>query len=342
MNFSKKLRNWYKKNGRDLLWRNTTDPYHIWLSEIMLQQTRVDQATAYYRKFLNHFQSINDLANADEQELLKLWQGLGYYSRARNLHHAAKQVRDDYDGKFPKSFNDIKKLKGVGDYTAAAIASFAFNLPHAVVDGNVFRVLSRINNDPTPIDTSQGKKLFQAYADVLLTKEDAAEHNQAIMELGALICKPKNPNCQSCPVQEYCQAFRARTQNELPVKSKKVKIKERYFHYFVPVNKDQIYFSKRTTKDIWQNMYELPLLETEKNLDIVSQKINLGFINHKTSIKLIYETKHILTHQHIFARFYAAHFREDIANQEFIAIANIDFTDYPVPKLIENFLDLHY
>lgn len=341
MNFSKSLSNWYQFSSRKLPWRNTQNPFHIWLSEIMLQQTRVDQATAYYHKFLENFQSITDLANADEQELLKLWQGLGYYSRARNLHHAAQQVRDNYNGKFPEDYKSIRKLKGVGDYTAAAIASFAFNLPHAVLDGNVFRVLARIHNDKTPIDTSAGKKLFQGYADALLSKDYPAEHNQAIMELGALICTPKNPDCPSCPVQEFCQAFRANTQHQLPVKSKKVKIKKRYFNYFIPTNKTTIYFIKRTTKDIWQNLYELPLYETEKDTDINSQAISLNFIARKNSPELIYQTKHILTHQHIIAKFYEVDFVNEIADQQFIAIKNLEYSDYPIPKLIENFLEHH-
>ncbi|MCC5922726.1 MAG: A/G-specific adenine glycosylase [Crocinitomicaceae bacterium] len=339
MTFSKNLRNWYFKNSRNLPWRNTTDPYQIWLSEIMLQQTRVDQATAYYYKFIENFESITDLANADEQELLKLWQGLGYYSRARNLHHAAQQIRDEYNGKFPEDYKTIRKLKGVGDYTAAAIASFAFNLPYAVLDGNVFRVLSRINNDPTPIDTCTGKKLFQAYADALLPINDPAQYNQAIMELGALICTPKKPDCPTCPVQEYCKAYRAGTQLELPVKSKKIKIKERYFHYFIPSNSQTIYFSKRSAKDIWQNMFELPMHETEQDANMSDQKPNLPFLKKQTPIELVFQTKHILTHQRIIAKFYTAHFIDEMANKQFIIIENKDYSNHPVPVLIAHFLE---
>lgn len=339
MSLTNDLQNWYQLNHRDLPWRKTQNPFHIWLSEIMLQQTRVNQATAYFYKFLENFETITDLANADEQELLNLWQGLGYYSRARNLHHAAQQLRDEYDGQFPKDYKTIRKLKGIGDYTAAAIASFAFNLPHAVLDGNVFRVLSRINNDPTPIDTTKGKKMFQAYADALLPSDNPAEHNQAIMELGALICVPKKPDCPACPVQEYCKAYRAGTQLQLPVKSKKIKIKERYFHYFIPVNSQTIYFSKRTAKDIWQNMFELPLYETEQDASMSDQKPNLPFLKKQKPIELVFQTKHILTHQRIIAKFYAAHFIDEIANEQYTVIENMDFSSYPIPKLISLFLD---
>ena len=222
--FNLLITNWYRQNKRDLPWRLTTDPYKIWLSEIILQQTRVDQGLSYYLKFVKEFPTIQALANASEQQVLALWQGLGYYSRARNLHFTAKTISNELNGKFPNSFTSLKKLKGIGDYTAAAIASFSYNEITPVVDGNVYRVLSRVFNIATPIDSSQGKKLFYELAGELISKENPGEFNQSIMEFGALWCKPQNPKCEDCPLQENCLAFENDTVKLLPVKDKKIKI----------------------------------------------------------------------------------------------------------------------
>jgi len=338
--FSLSIRAWFRQNGRQLPWRETDNPYFIWLSEVILQQTRVDQGKAYYIKFTETFPTIERLAQADEQEILKLWQGLGYYSRARNLHYAAKQVMEEFDGVFPSHFASIKSLKGVGDYTAAAVASFAFQEPKAVVDGNVYRVLSRYFNDATPIDSIAGKKTFQAYANELLDKQFPAEHNQSIMEIGALVCTPKQPNCLNCPLNDSCQAFREENVLELPVKSKKTKTRNRYFNYLV-TNTPTYLLEKRTTKDIWQNLYQFPLIESENALK--PEEISL-FIHQQFSTELhhksfIYYAKHILSHQHIHTYFWQI----KMPTSEIINKLNLkqtsDFSDFPLPRVIDRFLE---
>ncbi len=225
--FSKKIIAWYQQNKRELPWRNTKDPYLIWLSEIILQQTRVEQGMAYYLKFAKEFPSVKELAKAENEKVMKLWQGLGYYSRARNLHTTAKTITDNYKGKFPEQHEDILLLKGVGEYTAAAIVSFAFNKPHAVVDGNVYRLLSRVFGIETPIDTTLGKKEFNALANELLDKKNPALHNQAIMEFGAIQCKPVSPDCSVCPLNTMCFAYSKKSVSKLPVKAKKTKVRNR-------------------------------------------------------------------------------------------------------------------
>jgi A/G-specific adenine glycosylase len=233
MNFSNKLVSWYQVNKRDLPWRNTANAYYIWLSEIILQQTRVAQGMPYYLSFVKAYPKIEDLANAPEDEVLKMWQGLGYYSRARNLHFTAKDIAANYGGKFPNDYQKILKLKGVGTYTAAAITSFAFDLPYAVVDGNVVRALSRIFGINTPFDTTIGKKQFKELTQELLIKENPSVYNQAIMEFGAMQCKPKSPDCSVCPMRDFCEAYNNNTIAELPVKSKKIKVKNRFLHFLM-------------------------------------------------------------------------------------------------------------
>ncbi|MGQ0829470.1 MAG: A/G-specific adenine glycosylase, partial [Bacteroidota bacterium] len=262
--FSDKIIVWYNKNKRDLPWRNTTDAYLIWLSEIILQQTRVDQGMNYYLKFAKEFPSVKHLAKANDEKVMKLWQGLGYYSRARNLHTTAKTITDKYQGKFPNKYADILSLKGVGEYTAAAIASFAFNKPHAVVDGNVYRVLARVFGIITPIDSTQGKKEFYQLANQLINKKEPAAHNQAIMELGAIQCKPVNPDCSVCVLNTMCFAYFKKRVTEFPVKSKTTKVRNRYFNYVVLHYKGTIAINKRGEKDIWTNLYDFPLIETAK------------------------------------------------------------------------------
>ena len=262
-NFPLLIAQWYRQNSRNLPWRNTNDPYFIWLSEIIMQQTRIEQGTSYYEKFTSNYPTINDLANANEQQVLNDWQGLGYYSRARNLHYSAKLVRDEYNGVFPSTFDDILKLKGVGTYTAAAISSFAFKESKAVVDGNVYRLLSRVYDVDTPIDSSKGKKEFQLIADELIPQENPDIHNQAIMEVGSLVCTPKNPNCDECPLNGICLAREKNTVDLRPVKSKKTKVRDRYFHYLIYNDKGETYIEQRTEKGIWQNMYQFPMIEIE-------------------------------------------------------------------------------
>ena len=337
--FSLLIRFWYRQNARNLPWRDTNNPYFIWLSEIILQQTRVDQGLNYYNKFIKHFPTVYELAKADEETVLNLWQGLGYYSRARNLHFAAQQVLNEFEGVFPSTYEGVKSLKGVGDYTAAAISSFAYNLPHAVLDGNVFRVLSRYFADETPIDSVMGKKMFQKYAQELLDQQYPAEHNQAIMEMGALICKPKNPNCQSCVLNESCLAFRNNKVQSYPVKSKKIKVRNRYFNYLVESD-EYFKLEKRTEKGIWQNMYQFPLYETTHLIEFDKLADEVG---KKFGVRLtqkLAEYKHVLSHQKIHATFWSVD-HEIVNNEDFVnvKIANVD--DYPMPRLVHRFLEDH-
>ncbi len=329
---------WYRQNHRILPWRETKDPYKIWLSEVLLQQTRVDQGKSYYNKFIEKYPNIQKLAAAEEQEVLRLWQGLGYYSRARNLLAAAKQVVDGFQGVFPNTYKDIKSLKGVGDYTASAIASFAYDLPYAVLDGNVFRVLSRYFNDNTPIDTGQGVKVFKTYAEQVLNREEPAEFNQAIMEIGAMVCKPRNPDCEICPLADTCLAYNEGDPIQLPVKSKKVKVTTRHFHYLIYPSQE-IQLIKREGKGIWQNMFEFPKIELEEKK--LKSEIK-SIVEEKFEVKLLKKIsaeKHILTHQHINATFWII---DQKIKGETIIMAELDaINDYPLPRLIERFLENH-
>ncbi|MFM2213340.1 MAG: Adenine glycosylase [Bacteroidota bacterium] len=263
MKFSNLLIQWYLQNKRDLPWRDDTNPYTIWLSEIMLQQTRVAQGLPYFLRFTEAFPTVFDLAKASEQEVLKLWQGLGYYSRARNLHKTAQQIAFDFNGVFPKTYKDLLALKGVGDYTAAAIASFAYNEDVPVVDGNVYRVLSRYFGVTTDIASSGAKKEFTQLAAAVLPKGKANRFNQAIMEFGALQCVPKNPNCSQCIFNDSCVALQKKQVAVLPIKSKKTKVTARFFNYLIFTDDvAHTMLQQRTTKGIWHNLYEFPLLET--------------------------------------------------------------------------------
>lgn len=344
------LINWYSVNKRDLPWRKTRSPYHIWLSEIILQQTRVDQGLAYYLKFAGQYPTIQALAAAPEQDVLKLWQGLGYYSRARNLLTAARQVVNEFDGQFPQSFETIKKLKGVGDYTAAAIASMAFREPKAVVDGNVYRVLSRLFAIDTPINTTAGKKIFAELANKLMPKTDSGIYNQAIMEFGALYCKPGRPDCEKCVVSQYCLAFANRQVDFLPVKLKTLKIKQRFFHYLVFLFRlDGVCYTllrKRVGNDIWKGLYDFPLLETdtEGNATEVISTIAENFKLDPSSFTIESvspEYRHQLTHRQIIARFYQIHLRgnESILNDNSLSLTpQAALHQFPLPRLIDKYL----
>lgn len=295
------LLTWYNLNKRDLPWRKTSNPYHIWLSEIILQQTRVDQGMEYYIKFVSLFPDIESLAAAPEDLVMRTWQGLGYYSRARNLHFAAKQVVQQFNGNFPDNYNEILLLKGVGTYTAAAVASFAYNEPKAVVDGNVYRFLSRYFGVKTPIDSTIGKKEFQILADEVLDKKNPGTFNQAIMEFGAMVCKPQIPFCETCIFNESCFAFNNKLVKELPIKEKKVKVGIRNLHYLLVFDSNANFLiHKRGKNDIWESLYEFVLIEDDFNS--ASGKMNLESFDFL--IKNEFEpTKHILTHQHIYATF---------------------------------------
>jgi A/G-specific adenine glycosylase len=329
------ISNWYRQNHRDLPWRNTRDPYLIWLSEVILQQTRVDQGLSYYLKFAEHFPEVLDLAEADEQDVLKLWQGLGYYSRARNLHAGAKQIRDQFGGQFPEDFNSIRSLKGIGDYTAAAISSFAFDLPHAVVDGNVYRVLSRYFDINTPIDSGTGKKMFNDLAQSLIEPEEAATHNQAIMELGALVCTPRSPQCHACPLNNSCLALQNGTIEQRPVKTKRGKVKDRYFTYLIFLDNDRTFLQKRVAKDVWQHLFQFPLIESQEPLDPAKIITRAGAVPDYLSE----EITHVLSHQKIHARFAIIKQAAKNIGTDWIMVNVSDIANYPLPRLIDRYLE---
>jgi len=308
MDFSQTIIQWYNGNKRDLPWRNTTDPFVIWLSEIILQQTRVDQGMPYFYRFAEKYPTVSHFAAASEDEVLSLWQGLGYYSRGRNMLKTARLVQQQYKGVFPHKYSDLISLKGIGEYTAAAISSFAANEAQAVVDGNVNRVLARYFGIDEPINSTKGKKQFQQLADNLLDRQYPGMHNQAIMEFGALQCKPKNPACNICPLRETCFAYSNNLTNSLPVKLKKNSIKNRYFNYFLIADGENVLLNKRGDTDIWANMYDLPLIETPTQVTpaqlFPSGQTTTLFQTALALLKAYPVKKHILTHQHIYISFY--------------------------------------
>ena len=345
MIFSNSLTHWYLKNKRNLPWRNTQNPYNIWLSEIMLQQTRVAQGLPYYLDFISTFPSVFDLAKAPEEKVLKHWQGLGYFSRARNLHYTAQFVANQLKGEFPSNYKELLKLKGIGEYTAAAIASFSFNEAVPVVDGNVFRVLSRYFDIETDISLATAKKEFFDLAFQLMPKNDPATFNQAIMEFGALQCVPKNPDCQHCIFNNSCAALQKKKVQNLPVKLKKIKISYRFFNYLVfEDNKSNTLIQKRDKKGIWQNLYEFPLIETERELDLdaVSELI---FSKYKSEYKIAaisnWHSKgkiHKLSHQHLNINFWKVQVVDEISG----AINKKSIKEFPFPKVIFNFIEEEY
>jgi len=334
VNTNKALLNWYQSNKRDLPWRSNRNPYNIWISEVILQQTRVVQGTPYFHSFLKNFPTIQALAEAEENEVLNVWKGLGYYSRARNLQFAAQQIMKDFNGEFPTTHKELLKLKGVGPYTAAAIGSIAFNLPVAAVDGNVIRVLSRLFNYTSIVNSTIGMKDISALANEFLNEQSPGDHNQAIMELGALVCLP-TPKCDGCPLQPSCAAFAAKTQTTLPKKSPKKSIKIRYFVFKINVNNDCILLEKRTNEDIWKHLYHLPEIElfTREDFQIEQQnwmkkaKWNSG------------ELKHILTHQHIVSETFFIEDMNASDKGEWIPLRSLD--DVPTPKLFQTIMDLY-
>lgn len=329
---SKNIQTWYRLNKRDLPWRQTNDPYKIWVSEVILQQTRVAQGLEYYYRFIQRFPNVQELAHADENEVLKLWQGLGYYSRARNMHFAAKQVVDNYQASFPNHFEKLLELKGIGEYTAAAVSSISSNQPVAVVDGNVERVLSRLFGMELPVNGSEGKKQTKQLAASILDINNAGNHNQAMMELGALVCVPRNANCNACPVQQQCWAFRHGNQNELPVKLKKVKQRKRYFNYFLLQTDAGVFMRKRSYGDIWNGLYELFLVESEndisanKTMELFHKATGLGAEKYQIKGTEI-EFKHVLSHQVIHAKFY----RIQLQNGHNFKVPEYD--EFPLKKM---------
>ncbi len=338
MLFSHKILHWYAQNKRTLPWRTTRDPYKIWLSEVILQQTKVAQGTPYYLKFTDTFPTIQDLASVPQEKVLKLWQGLGYYSRARNLHEAAKFIVSNLDGKFPESYKELIKLKGIGDYTASAIASICFNAQEAVVDGNVYRVLSRYFGIDIPINSTEGIKYFKKLAVELLDKENTRDYNQGIMEFGAIQCTPKNPDCISCPLKDGCVALEKDLISVLPIKIKKTKIKKRYFNYIIPIIKDSFtVLNQRTGKGIWQGLWEFPLIELAKEAslnEVEKEATTLLNINASLHVYKDVAVVHKLSHQHLYTKFWILETTQEIDNM--VTIEELE--KYPVPVLIADFI----
>jgi len=342
MRFSNILIHWYLQNKRDLPWRKTKNVYHIWLSEIILQQTRVNQGLKYYEDFVKAFPSVFDLAKAKEDTVLKLWQGLGYYSRARNMHFSAKYIVRELNGKFPKNYKGLIKLKGVGDYTASAIASICFDEPTAVVDGNVYRVLSRYFGLKTPINSTEGIREFKELAQHLIDYKRPGLFNQAIMEFGAVQCKPKNPNCQICSLNPSCVALQKQLVNLLPVKQNKIVIRNRYLNYLVITNhQDVTILKQRIDKGIWQGLYEFPLIESQTEIHLKELLKNYAFphsiIDDNFTITLFNQNQilHKLTHQHLFVKFWIINTKQILED----SVSWQDFEKYPVPILLHNFVE---
>jgi len=342
MEFYKILETWYLNNQRDLPWRNSSNPYFIWLSEIILQQTRVQQGLAYYNTFTSNYPTVQDLANATEDQVLKDWQGLGYYSRARNLHFSAKYICSELKGEFPKTYKELLKLKGVGDYTASAVSSICFNEKAAVVDGNVYRVLARYFNINIPINSSKGIKYFKELAQELIQEANPKDYNQAIMDFGSLVCKPQNPTCESCPLATGCLAKREDIIKMLPVKEKKIKIKNRYLNFIVFTDGINTIFEKRTSSGIWKNLYQFPLLEFD---ELVSEEkiIKSPFFAEINSFELtLFNQKpwlHKLSHQNLHTQFWILEVDkiESVNSQPWDELEN-----FAIPKLIHNFLDSYH
>ncbi len=339
---------WYEQNKRTLPWREDPHPYKIWLSEIILQQTRVAQGLPYFQRFIAAFPTIEHLAKADEESVLKLWQGLGYYSRARNLHHTAIEIHQNRNNQFPVTFTELIKLKGVGEYTAAAIASIAFHEPVPVIDGNVYRVLSRLFNIDLPIDSSEGKKMFKSLAQELLHTEKPGEYNQAIMEFGALQCVPVNPDCQACPLLELCEAYHNNTIDTRPIKRGKTIVEKRWHYYFVLTDQQHVYIDKRPNKGIWGGMYQFPLEETKTPL-APDQLSELSLWNRlyqpHFDLQIIQnKKKHLLSHRQIHATYILLISKDKLSDtiHPFQLKPTKELSKLPVSKLMDSFLTNYY
>ena len=331
--FAVSLINWYKKNHRELPWRSTTDPYRIWVSEIILQQTRVNQGLPYFTKFIQRFKDLKSLANANEEEILKYWQGLGYYSRARNMHATAKFIYFNLGGSFPNNYTDLIKLKGIGDYTASAIASFSFNEKKAVVDGNVYRVLSRFFGVKEDINSKEGKEIIKDIAHQSIPDNEHSIYNQAIMEFGAMVCTPKSPKCHSCDLSEVCFAKKNNLTTSLPLKIRKQKVKTRFFNFIIFHCKNEVLLAKRTQKDIWKHLYQFPLFETKEEIDDPLSRFDL-----KGELKGKHLKKHVLSHQLIMGTFWWINVNTLPTNNNYIKVDVDDLDNFPVPKIIENYI----
>jgi len=342
MNLSNELVQWYTHNKRDLPWRNTNDAYVIWLSEIILQQTRVEQGLPYFYRFIEKYPDVNSFAAADEDDILKLWQGLGYYSRGRNMLKTARLIHEHHKGIFPQSYDQLIKLKGIGAYTAAAIASFSSNEAKAVVDGNVYRVLARYFGIDEPINSTQGIKTFQATANEVLNQQHPGLHNQAMMEFGAMLCKPKNPACGICPVRTGCFAFKHNATTTLPVKLNKLKVRDRFFNYLLIINEDEILLNKRHEKDIWANMYDLPLIETSSLMPVndllALPQVTDHFGQDAEILDISPVYRHILTHQRLHVRFIKLQTTQVKLEQKWFFTGVENLEKFALPKIIFIFI----
>jgi len=344
--FTNLLLKWHKnENFRSMPWKGEKDPYRIWLSEVILQQTRVEQGWAYYEKFITEFPTVKDLARAPEQKVFKCWEGLGYYTRCRNLIATARIIVDEYDGRFPADYDKILALKGIGPYTAAAISSFAFDLPHAVVDGNVLRVLSRYTGDATPIDSTAGKKKFTILAEQLLDKDQPGIYNQAIMDFGAVVCKPQNPLCTGCIQRKSCQAYCTERVTELPVKEKVLRKKSRWFYYFMVETPDKkVYIRQRVKGDIWADLFELVGWETAAPVypEDILRGDPAGHIFGKQSLTVRYISKvyrQELTHQTIQGQFFTIQLSRPLPSlKDYLLVDKEKLSEYPFPKFINAWL----
>lgn len=347
MNWSDKLINWYLEHKRDLPWRNTQDPYQIWLSEVILQQTRVDQGLPYFQKFVKNYPSIKDLAEAPEDQVLRDWQGLGYYSRAKNLQKTAKFISEELNGQFPNTFNEILALKGIGEYTAAAISSFAFKIKEPAIDGNVLRVISRVFGIEEPIDKINTKKTIKSICNDLIPDDNPDLFNQAIMELGATVCKPKLAQCQSCPFNLECYAFKNNAVYQLPIKLNKTKVSDLLIDYFILFSKKGIFIRKRKDNSIWKGLYEFANLENfepnlvpEKRIPLILSELNKGLKNKSEIIdfKLFKTKKHKLSHRAITANFWLIPV-DDIKEKDNFGTFEVKYDDldqFAFPQLIVN------
>jgi A/G-specific adenine glycosylase len=344
--FTRLLLRWHRQeNKRQMPWKGETDPYKIWLSEIILQQTRVEQGLEYYQRFVQKFPDIRQLAKANDKLIFKLWEGLGYYSRCRNLISTARFISEDLGGRFPRTFDDIRQLRGVGPYTAAAISSFAFNLPHAVIDGNVSRVLSRVFGINKPIDSTEGKKIIASLAGQLLDKNEPGVYNQAIMDFGAVVCKPVAPLCSACVFKKICLAFRNDHVKKLPLKSKRILIKERWFYYFVLSHENRLVIQQRTANDIWNQLYEFPLIEgneTKKIENIINEAVKSGWLKNRryAVINISPAYKQRLSHQLINARFIQIKLngKANLKDDQLL-VTSTQLTRFPFPRLINEYLN---
>lgn len=347
LEISRRLIDWYAENKRELPWRETADPYRIWVSEIILQQTRVEQGRGYYLRFIERFPDVGALAEASEEEVLKYWQGLGYYSRARNLHAAAREIVARFGGRFPRTYDDVLALPGIGAYTAAAVVSFAWDEPYPVVDGNVFRVLSRLFAESEPIDTPAGKKLFTSLASGLLDPRRPGLHNQAVMEFGALQCRPVAPRCLFCPLSDRCLAFATGRPERYPVKKQKTKTRNRYLHYFHIIYKERDwYLHRRSADDIWKGLFEFPLIETDEPVDFAALQETKAFrqlfegISDPVFSLEISGRKHVLSHRILYADFYRVEIRtEGKGLGQYLKIPAEEIGKYAVPRLIHIYLE---